>query len=84
MKISRTQLRKLVREALLLEQDDVIENIKDFIVDDILDSADAMSIEDVIEQGEGAGFESEEIEEALEELVADGIIVDKDGEVSLQ
>ena len=74
MRVSKKQLLKIIRESLLLEQEEV-SAIEQYISDELLPNMnDKLSKEDVIEQGEGAGYESEDIEEALTSLAEQEII----------
>ena len=81
MKITSKSLRKLIRESLLIEQDDIAA-IEQYISDELLsEPKDELPKEDIIAQGEGAGYRSEDIEEAIEALELSGTIEVGDDDV---
>tara|TARA_A100001011_G_scaffold388470_1_gene468129 strand:- start:1675 stop:1938 length:264 start_codon:yes stop_codon:yes gene_type:complete len=83
MKVSKSQLLSIIKEALLFEQNDrEIAVIEQYISDELLpEKNDELTKVDVIEQGEGAGYESEDIESAIESLEGQGIIEVGDDDV---
>jgi len=82
MRITRHQLRKIIQEA-----SDAAEGaegvgataIRAFLIDELLVDNDELTLKDVLQQSEGAGFDSTEVEETIEELLDTGEIVDEDG-----
>ena len=81
MKVTQSQLRAIIREAIILEQADDGSGesaIRAFIVDELLASNDEMTREDVIQQSEGAGFESKEVEEVLDALLETEVLEEKE------
>tara|TARA_B100000519_G_scaffold203338_1_gene225722 strand:+ start:5223 stop:5486 length:264 start_codon:yes stop_codon:yes gene_type:complete len=81
MKVTRRQLRKLIKEVLLLEQlDDGTGDsaIRAFIVDELLADEDELTREDIIQQAEGAGFDSKEVEEVLDVLLETEVLEEKE------
>ncbi|HIK66554.1 MAG TPA: hypothetical protein EYF95_01130 [Flavobacteriales bacterium] len=86
MRITRRHLRKIIKETLLLEQD--VEGagtaaVEAFILNDLLEENEEMTLEDILEQSDGAGFDSKEAEEVIAELLDSGQIVDEDGTITL-
>jgi hypothetical protein len=81
VRISLSQLRRIIKEASDIAQgnDGVGSSaIRSFLLGDLLKD-NGLSIEDVIEQAEGAGFESENVEDTIEEMVGTGELIDEDG-----
>jgi DNA replicative helicase MCM subunit Mcm2 (Cdc46/Mcm family) len=86
MRITRQHLRKIIKETLLLEQDAEgtgTAAVEAFILNDLLEENEEMILEDIIEQSEGAGFDSKEAEEVIAKLLDTGQIVDEDGTITL-
>ena len=83
MKITSKSLKKLIREMLLFEQQTAQEAaVEQYISGELLPKAkDELPKEDIIEQGEGAGYRSEDIESALEALELSGTIEIGDDDV---
>ena len=81
MKITRRQLRKIIQEAILREQaDDGTGDtaIRAFVVDELLATGDDLTREDIIQQAEGAGFDSKEVEEVLDMLLETDVLEEKE------
>lgn len=81
MKVTRRQLRKLIKEVLLFEQldDGTGESaIRAFIVDELLADESDLTREDIIQQAEGAGFDSKEVEEVLDVLLETEVLEEKE------
>lgn len=81
MIITQKQLRKLIKEILILEQEgdgtgDTA--IQSFIVDELLATGDDLTREDIIQQAEGAGFDSKEVEEVLDVLLETEVLEEKE------
>jgi hypothetical protein len=86
MRMTRDHLRKIIKETLLLEQeyDGVGDSaIEAFILNDLLEENEEMPLEDILEQSDGAGFDSKEAEEIVTKLLDTGRLVDKDGNIAL-
>ncbi len=83
MKISRYQLRSIIKEALLNEQDEIEASIVTFITDDVFVAEDELDIEDVIEQSIGSGFDKDKTQKVIDDLLDDGILKDESGTLSL-
>lgn len=84
MRITRRKLREIIKETLLLEQEGVGSGaIEAFILNDLLEENEEMPLEDILEQSEGAGFDSKEVEEVVAILLDTGQLVDEDGAISL-
>jgi len=82
MRISKKQLLTIIQEALILEQPEEVSAIETYISEELLPNAkDELPKVDIVEQGEGAGYKSEDIEEAIEALTEKGIIEVGDDEV---
>ncbi len=74
MIITRDQIRALIKEVLLHEQTGDGDGTGDkaiqaFIVDELLAQDEELTREDVVQQAEGAGFDSKEVEEVLDMLL---------------
>ena len=81
MKITRQRLRKLIREAIISEQvdDGTGESaVRAFIVDELLANNDKLTKEDIVQQSEGAGFDSAEVEEILVQLIETEVLEEKE------
>ncbi len=81
MKVTRRQLRKLIKEVLLFEQldDGTGESaIRAFIVDELLADEADLTREDIVQQAEGAGFDSKEVEEVLDVLLETEVLEEKE------
>ena len=83
MKVSRRQLRLIIREALLNEQDEIEASITEFITSDVFADEGELDIEDVIEQSVGSGFEKDKTQEIIDQLLDDGVLKDESGMLSL-
>jgi len=84
VRITRRKLREIIKETLLLEQEGVGSGaIEAFILNDLLEENEEMPLEDILEQSEGAGFDSKEVEEVVAILLDTGQLVDEDGAISL-
>ena len=84
MKLTRRKLREIIKETLLLEQEGVgSDAVQAFILNDLLEEGEEMTLEDILEQSEGAGFDSKEAEEVVAELLDTGQLVDEDGVITL-
>ena len=83
VKLSRRQLRSIIREALLNEQDEIEASIATFITDDIFVDEDELNIDDVIEQSVGSGYEKDKTQEVIDRLLDDGVLKDDSGTLSL-
>ena len=80
MKITSSSLKKLIRETLLFEQQTTA--IEQYISDELLPKPDdELPKTDIVEQGEGAGYRSEDIDVALEALEMSGVIEIGDDDV---
>ena len=82
MKITRRQLRQIIREvsdATEAGEGVGTKAIRAFLIDELLVDNDELTLEDVLQQSEGAGFDSKEVEETIEELLNSGEIIDEDG-----
>ena len=81
MKITRRQIRRLISEILLVEEmgDGTGEKaIQAFIVDELLVQDEDFTREDVLQQAEGAGFDSKEVEEALDLLIDTEVLAEEE------
>lgn len=83
MKVTHKQLRTLISEILLLEiEDDGTgtgeKAIQSFIVDELLATGKDFTREDIIQQAEGAGFESEEIDEVIDSLLDTEVVKEEE------
>jgi hypothetical protein len=83
MIITRDQIRVLIKEVLLHEQvaDDTgtgNKAVQAFIVDELLAQDEELTREDVIQQAEGAGFDSKEVEEVLDMLLDTEVIKEEE------
>ena len=86
MRLTRRQLRSIIKETLLLEQTGEGvggDAIQSFIVNDLLAKEKEMKLEDILEQSEGAGFDSKEAEEVVAELLDTGVLVDEGGVIAV-
>ena len=80
MKITSRSLKKLIRETLLLEQQ--IAAIEQYISGELLSKPnDELPKIDIVEQGEGAGYRSEDIDAAIEALELAGVVEVGDDDV---
>jgi len=82
MKISLSELRKIIKEAAAATSsgDGVGDQaVRAFLLDELLVDNDELTLDDVIEQSEGAGFDSEIVEDTIEEMLSAGEIIDEDG-----
>tara|TARA_Y100001970_G_C14254249_1_gene874002 strand:- start:1923 stop:2174 length:252 start_codon:yes stop_codon:yes gene_type:complete len=78
MKISLSELRKIIKEATT-GQGVGDQAVRAFLLDELLVDNDELTLDDIIEQSEGAGFDSEVIEDTIEEMLSAGEIIDEDG-----
>jgi len=78
MKISLSELRKIIKEATT-GQGVGDQAVRAFLLDELLVDNDELTLEDVIEQSEGAGFDSKTVEDTIEEMLSVGEIVDEEG-----
>ena len=78
MKISLSELRKIIKEATT-GQGVGDQAVRAFLLDELLVDNDELTLEDVIEQSEGAGFDSKIVEDTIEEMLSVGEIVDEEG-----
>ena len=86
MRLTRRQLRSIIKETLLLEQEEQAagnDPVRSFILNDLMVANEEMSLRDVLEQSEGAGFDSKEAEEVIAELIDTGQLLDEDGVLTL-
>lgn len=86
MRITRRQLRRIICELSDAEanaQGIGPEAIKAYILDELLPKEKKLSMKDLIQQSEGAGFESEDIQQAIDELVESGEVLDEEGTLEL-
>lgn len=82
MRLSLSQLKRIIKEAAVSSAQGTgvgDSAIRAFLLDELLIDNDNLSLEDVIQQSEGAGFDSEEVEETIEEMISTGEILDEDG-----
>jgi len=82
VRLSLSQLKRIIREvASTTAQADGVGNaaIRAFLLDELLVDNDDLTLEDVVQQSEGAGFDSKEVEETIEEMISTGEILDEDG-----
>jgi|TARA_R110002060_G_scaffold30969_3_gene41562 hypothetical protein len=82
VRLSLSQLKRIIREAAsTTAQADGVGNaaIRAFLLDELLVDNDDLTLEDVVQQSEGAGFDSKEVEETIEEMISTGEILDEDG-----
>ena len=86
MKITRRQLRQIIKEV-----SDTVANsegvgdkaIRTWLMDDLLEKNGEMEREEVLKQAEGAGFESELVEETIDEMIAAGELIDDNDKLEL-
>jgi len=81
MKVTRRQLREIILEVIMREQTgDGTEDsaVRAFIVDELLATGEDLTREDIIQQAEGAGFDSKEVEEVLEVLLETEVIAEEE------
>lgn len=84
MKITRRQLRKIIKEVSSVAANDEgigDKAIRNWLLDELLVDPKGLTLEDVLQQSEGAGFESEITESAIEEMIAAKEIIEKDGKL---
>jgi len=86
MRISLLQLRKIIKEVS--DSTESGEGVGDkavraFLLDELLIDNDELTLTDIIEQSEGAGFDSSTVEETIDEMLASGEIIEEDGNLVL-
>ena len=82
MKISLSELRKIIKEAVASTASGEgvgDQAVRAFLLDELLVDSDELTLDDIIEQSEGAGFDSEVVEDTIEEMLSAGEIIDEDG-----
>ena len=82
MKISLSELRKIIKEAAASTASGEgvgDQAVRAFLLDELLVDNDELTLDDIIEQSEGAGFDSEVVEDTIEEMLSVGEIIDEDG-----
>jgi hypothetical protein len=86
VRLSLSQLKRIIKEAAASSAQGAGVGdtaIRAFLLDELLIDNDELTMEDVIQQSEGAGFDSEEVEETIEEMLSTGEILDEDGILTL-
>ena len=84
MIITRDQIRALIKEVLLHEQTSDVGDgtgnkaVQAFIMDELLIQDEEFTMEDIIQQAEGAGFDSKEVEEVLDTLLDTDVIKEEE------
>jgi hypothetical protein len=80
VQITRSQLRKIIREvaASSANASGVGDNaIRSWLIDELLVDNSELTLSDILQQAEGAGFESEVTEDTIEDMIAAKEIVEK-------
>jgi len=82
--VKKSMLLSMIRESLLLEQDSIL---IDYVKEEIANSDDpepgVISREELRSRSEGAGYEGDEIDEAIATLLEDGEVTEEDEVLTL-